>query len=123
MTKRLQAAVRAITRADTPETIAAEIAALQEEAREAGAEATRQAELARELLDDDEAEAAEARSRSEDRRRRRAEARITELRERLAAATWQARERAFRQHQRDIARLAQHLFDTMKTAAEANAAL
>ena len=65
--KRLQTALRAIARADTPEKIAAEIAASEEEAREAGAEAARQAELARELLDDDEAEAAEARSRSEDR--------------------------------------------------------
>ena len=104
--KRAADSVRAITRADTPEKIAAEIAASQAEAREAGAEAARQAELARELLDDDEAEAAEARSRSEDRRRRRAEARIAELRERLAAATWQAREAAFRRHRKLLVRQA-----------------
>src|SRR4051812_3764450 len=123
MKSRVRTALGAITRADTPETITAEIAATEAEAREAAAEAARQGELARGLLDDDEAEAAEARSRSEDRRRRRAEVRVAELRAQLAAATWQARERAFRQHQRDIARLAQRLFETMQAAVEANAAL
>src|SRR3954464_7043903 len=123
MKTRVPAALRALARDDIPETITAEIAATEAEAREAAAEAARQGELARGLLDDDEAEAAEARSRSEDRRRRRAEARVAELREQLAAATWQARDRAFRQHQRDIARLAQRLFETMQPAVEANAAL
>src|SRR3954454_6386595 len=99
MKTRVPAALGAITRVDTPETIAAEIAAAEAEAREAEAEAARQGELARELLDDDEAEAAEARSRSEDRRRRRSETRIAELRDRLAASQWDQRDRAFRRHQ------------------------
>src|SRR3954453_4310759 len=121
MKPRVPAALRAIMRADTPETIAEEIAAAEAEAREAGAEAARQGELARELLDDDEAEAAEARSRSEDRRRRRAEGRVAELREQLAAATWKERDQAFRKHQRELAKLAQRLFKTMQPAVEANA--
>ena len=114
--------MRAITRADTPEKIAAEIAASQEEAREAGAEAARQAELARELLDDDEAEAAEAQSRSEDRRRRRAEARIAELRDRLAAATWQAREAAFRRHRKLLVTAGRKVVLAAEALAEANEA-
>src|SRR3954454_5363417 len=123
MKTRVPAALGAITRVDTPETIAEEIAAAEAEAREAGAEATRQAELARELLDDHEAEAAEARSRSEDRRRRRAEARVAELRERLAAASWKERDQAFRKHQRELAKLVQRVAETMQEAVEANAAL
>src|SRR4051794_15972381 len=123
MKTRLRTAVRAIMRADSSDEIIAAIAAAETEAREAGAEATRQAELARELLDDDQAEAAEARSRSEDRRRRRAEARVAELRERLAAASWKERDQAFRKHQRELAKLVQRVAETMQEAVEANAAL
>src|SRR3954453_10381407 len=123
MKSRVRTALGAITRADTPEPIAAEIAATEQEARAARAESERLAAVAAAELDDHVAEDALRQSRSEDRRRRRAEARIAELREQLATATWQARDRAFRQHQRDIARLAQRLFETMQTAVEANAAL
>src|SRR6185436_13548513 len=119
MKSRVTAALRSIARADTPETIAAKIAAAQEEARNARAESERLATLAAEELDDNVAEKALRQSRSQDRAARRARARVAELREQLAAATWQARERAFRQHQRDIARLAQRLFETMETAVEA----
>src|SRR5690242_13613677 len=121
--KRLQTAVRAIARADTLETIAAEIAAAEAEAREAAAEAARQAGIAETELDDRIAEKALASSRSEDRRRRRAEVRVAELRERLAAVTWQARDRAFRRHQRELAKLTCHLIDTMAEATAATAAL
>src|SRR4051795_585936 len=123
LNKRVRAAVREVIRADTPETIAAEIAATEQEARAARAESERLAAVAAAELDDDVAEDALRESRAQDRAARRAEARVAELRERLAAATWQARERAFRQHQRDIARLAQRLFETMQAAVEANAAL
>src|SRR4051812_47930934 len=120
MKSRVRTVLGAITRADTPETIAAEIAATEQEAR---AESERLAAVAAAELDDKVAEDALRQSRAEDRAARRAEVRVAELRERLAAATWQARDRAFRQHQRDIARLAQRLFETMQTAVEANAAL
>src|SRR5689334_8229330 len=123
MKTRVPAALRTLARADTPETIAAEIAAAEAEARTARAESERLAVVAAEELNDDAAEKALRQSRSQDRAARRAEVRVAELRERLAAATWQARERAFKRHQRDIARLAQRLFETMETAVEANAAL
>src|SRR3954451_12504781 len=103
MKSRVRAALGAITRADTPETIAAEIAATEQEARTARAESERLAAVAAEELDDKVAEDALRQSRAEDRAARRAEVRVAE---RLTAATWQARDRAFRQHQRDIARLA-----------------
>jgi hypothetical protein len=83
---RLRTAVRAIVRAETPETIAAEIAAAQEEARTARAESERLATLAATELNDDAAEEALRQSRSQDRAERRAEARIAELRERLAGS-------------------------------------
>src|SRR4051794_35809507 len=123
MTKRLQTAVRALSRADVPETIAAAIAAAEEEAREAGAEAARQAEIAENELDDRTAEAALARSRAEDRRRRRAEAFVVELREQAIASQWRERDRAFRSHQRELAKLAQRVIETMEEAVAANAAL
>src|SRR3954467_3576095 len=123
MKTRQPAALRSIPRADTPEKISAEIAATEQEGRTARAESERLAAVAAEELDDKVAEDALRQSRAEDRAARRAEVRVAELRERLAAATWQARDRAFRQHQRDIARLAQRLFETMQTAVEANAAL
>src|SRR3954465_6153923 len=123
MKTRVPAALRAIMRADTPETIAEEIAAAEAEAREAGAEAARQGELARELLDDDEAEAAEARSRSEDRRRRRAEGRVAELREQLAAVTWQACEAAFRRHRKALVTAGRKVMQAAEALAEANEAV
>src|SRR3954454_7172291 len=123
MTKRPLAAVRAIMRVDTPETITAAIVAAEEEAREAGAEAARQAGIAETELDDRTAEAALARSRAEDRRRRRAEALVVELRERANAAQWEERDRAFKRYQRDLAKLAQRVIETMEDAVEANAAL
>src|SRR4051812_39465678 len=123
LNKRVRAAVREVIRADTPETIAAEIAATEQEARAARAESERLAAVAAAELDDDVAEDALRESRAQDRAARRAEARVAELREQLATVTWQARDRAFRQHQRDIARLAQRLFETMQPAVEANAAL
>src|SRR4051794_39388697 len=107
MKSRVRTALGAITRVDTSETIAAAIAAADEETRTARAESERLAAVAAEELDDKVAEDALRQSRAEDRAARRAEVRAAELREQLAAATWQARERAFRQHQRDIARLAQ----------------
>ena len=70
-----------------------------------------------------EAEAAEARSRSEDRRRRRAEARIAELRERLAAATWQAREAAFRRHRKLLVTAGHKVVLAAEALAEANDAV
>jgi hypothetical protein len=120
---RLRTAVRAIVRAETPETIAAEIAAAQEEARTARAESERLATLAATELNDDAAEEALRQSRSQDRAARRAEARIDELRERLAAAQWQQRDRAFRRHQKELAKLVQRVVETMREAVEANAAL
>jgi hypothetical protein len=121
MKTRLRTAVRAMTRAETVETITTQIADAEAEAREASTEAARQAALARELLDDDQAEAAEARSRSEDRRRRRAEARIGELRERLAAAQWQERAVAFEKHRRILIAAARKAIDAIEQAARANA--
>src|SRR5690348_10592114 len=123
MKTRVQKALRTITRADTPETIAAEIAAAEAEARAARAESERLAVVAAEELNDDAAEKALRQSRSQDRAARRAEVRVAELRERLAAATWQARERAFRQHQRELAKLTRQLIETMTVATEATAAL
>src|SRR3954453_16235685 len=123
MKSRVRTALGAITRADTPEPIAAEIAATEQEARAARAESERLAAVAAAELDDHVAEDALRQSRAEDRAARRAEVRVAELRGQLATATWQARDRAFRQHQRDIARLAQRLFETMQAAVEANAAL
>ena len=52
MKSRVRTALGAITRVDTPETIAEEIAAAEAEAREAGAEAARQGELARCVIAD-----------------------------------------------------------------------
>jgi hypothetical protein len=115
--------VRTILRVDSPETITAAITGAAEEAREAGAEAARQAEIAEAELDDRTAEAALARSRAEDRRRRRAEALVVDLRERLVATQWEERNRAFKRYQRELAKLAQRVVDTMQEAVVANAAL
>src|SRR3954451_11641282 len=123
MKSRVRTALGVMTRVDTSEAISAAIAATEQEARTARAESERLAAVAAEELDDKVAEDALRQSRAEDRAARRAEVRVGELRERLTAATWQARDRAFRQHQRDIALLAQRLFETMQTAVEANAAL
>src|ERR1051325_11522504 len=103
MKTRMPAALRAIARADTPETIAAEIAAAEAEARTARAESERLAVVAAEELNDDAAEKALRQSRSQDRAARRAEVRVTELRARLAAARWKERDQAFRRHQRELA--------------------
>jgi hypothetical protein len=116
----VHAALRAITRDSTPETIAAEIAAAEAEAREAGAEAAHQAALAETELEDRTAEAALARSRAEDRRRRRAEVRVVELRERLTTTQWEERNRAFRQHRRKLAELSRKVIATMEAAVQAN---
>src|SRR3954454_8928265 len=105
MKSRVRTALRGNARAEIPEEIAAEIAAAQNEARAARAESERLAAVAAEELDDDVAERALRESRAQDRAARRAEVRVAELHEQLATATWQARDRAFRQHQRELARL------------------
>src|SRR4051812_44883702 len=114
MKTRPLAAVRAMTRADTSETITAAIAAAEAEAREASAEAARQAGIAETEPDDRTAESALARSRAEDRRRRRAELHVAELRERLTTTQWEERNRAFRQHRRKLAELTRKVIATME---------
>src|SRR5690349_6930672 len=113
MKTRVPAALRTSARVDTPETIAAAIAAAEAEARTARVESERLAVVAAEELNDDAAEKALRQSRSQDRAARRAEVRIAELREQLATATWQARNRAFKRHQRELAKLTRHLIETM----------
>ena len=123
MKTRVQAALRAIARADTPEKIAAEIAAAEAEAREAPPKRHAWPSWPANCSTMTRPRRGCASRARKIGAARRAEARIAELRERLAAARWQERDRAFRRHQRELAKLTRHLIDTMTVATEATAAL
>ncbi len=110
-------------RVAAPEALKQEIAAAQEQARAARAESERLATGAAAELDDARAEAMLTQSRAQERAARRAEARIPELREKLADALWAAREQAFQCYKKQLTAAAKKAITAFEAAAEANAAL
>lgn len=110
-------------RSPAPEALQAAIAAAEQEAREARAESGRLAAVAAVELDDRKAEAMLTQSRAEDRAARRAEARIPELREKLADALWTAKEQALQRYKKQLSTAARKAIAAFEAAAEANIAL
>jgi hypothetical protein len=117
----LQARIAALA-AERPEALAAEIAATEAESRTARADCARIAEAAAAELNDAEAESLLHEARAQERAARRAEARLPELRERLAEAQWKDRSAAFEKHRILIATAARKAIDAVTYAAGVNAA-
>ncbi len=111
----------AIARRDKPTTtVAAQIAAAEEQVRTARAEAERLKAVAADELDDDKAEDLLRQVRAQDRAARRAEALLPELRERQADLAWLLRQALFEKHKKAIAAAARWTIEAMEAAARAN---